>query len=220
MSAISAIEPQRRRGRYNIFVDGEFVVSVAEAVVARLNLRVGLAIASTDLASIARAEERQNALEAAVRALETRPRAVREIRDKLAARGAEADIIDDIVATLTKLGYLDDERFARAWVESRTRSRPGGPRKRRSELIAKGVDRDLIDAAVAPIGEENEVEMARQVAAKIVRRLSDEPNERRRQVARVTGALQRRGFGWPAVKETIRLMGVEIENDEGAGDDG
>ena len=36
---------------------------------------------------------------------------------------------------------LDDETFARAWVESRDRARPRGERAIRDELRLKGIDR-------------------------------------------------------------------------------
>ena len=39
---------------------------------------------------------------------------------------------------MTELGMLDDETFARAWVESRDRARPRGERAIREELRLKG----------------------------------------------------------------------------------
>src|SRR5688572_15407091 len=46
---------------------------------------------------------------------------------------------------MTELGMLDDETFARAWVESRDRARPRGERAIREELRTKGIDRETID---------------------------------------------------------------------------
>ena len=46
---------------------------------------------------------------------------------------------------MTELGMLDDEAFARAWVESRDRARPRGERAIREELRLKGVDRASVD---------------------------------------------------------------------------
>ena len=53
-------------------------------------------------------------------------------------------------ARLTELGYLDDEAFARAWVESRDRARPRGEHALRRELQLKGVDRALVDEVLRP----------------------------------------------------------------------
>ncbi len=44
---------------------------------------------------------------------------------------------------------LDDEAFARAWVESRDRARPRGERAIRAELALKGVDRASVDLVLA-----------------------------------------------------------------------
>jgi regulatory protein len=40
---------------------------------------------------------------------------------------------------------LDDEAFARGWVESRDRARPRGERALRDELRLKGIERSLVD---------------------------------------------------------------------------
>ena len=40
---------------------------------------------------------------------------------------------------------LDDEAFARTWVESRDRARPRGERAIREELRLKGIDRETVD---------------------------------------------------------------------------
>ncbi|MDR3711146.1 MAG: RecX family transcriptional regulator [Capsulimonadaceae bacterium] len=217
MPTITAVEPQRRKGRFNIYVDGNFVIGVGEAVIVRLGLRTGTNAASEELARIAREEELQNAVAAAVRLLESRPRAVREIKDRLYTKGFEQDIVDETINKLTTLGYLNDAQFAQSWVESRSRSRPGGIRKRRSELIAKGIARDDIDSAVAPISEDDEIAMARQAATKILPSPSTNSAERRKQFIRLTSALQRRGFGWSVIKEVLKTLG-ESEIDEGTDD--
>jgi regulatory protein len=46
---------------------------------------------------------------------------------------------------MTELGMLDDEAFARAWVESRDRARPRGERAIREELRQKGIEREVVD---------------------------------------------------------------------------
>src|SRR5688572_32725272 len=46
---------------------------------------------------------------------------------------------------MTELGMLDDEAFARTWVESRDRARPRGERAIREELRLKGIDRETVD---------------------------------------------------------------------------
>ena len=87
-------------------------------------------------------------LEAAAAFLRVRPRSVEEVRRRLRHLGYRHDLVDGVVARLVELGYLDDEAFARAWVESRDRVRPRGAGALRRELLLKGVDRVVIDGAL------------------------------------------------------------------------
>ena len=59
--------------------------------------------------------------------------------------GYKPDLVEGAIARLLDLGLLDDEAFARAWIESRDRARPRGERAIRQELGLKGVDRTTID---------------------------------------------------------------------------
>jgi regulatory protein len=87
-------------------------------------------------------------LEAAARFLEARPRSVAEVRRRLRSVGYRADLVESALERMTDLGFLDDETFARAWVESRDRARPRSERAIREELRLKGVDRAIVDAVL------------------------------------------------------------------------
>ena len=88
-------------------------------------------------------------LEAAARFLEARSRSVSEVRRRLGGAGYRPDLVEGAIARMTELGMLDDEAFARAWVESRDRARPRGERAIREELRVKGIDRETVDLVVA-----------------------------------------------------------------------
>ena len=87
-------------------------------------------------------------LDAAARFLESRSRSVAEVRRRLTTAGYRADLVAGAIDRLTELGMLDDEAFARAWVESRDRARPRGERAVREELRVKGVAREVVDAVL------------------------------------------------------------------------
>ena len=84
-------------------------------------------------------------LAAAVRFLEARPRSTDEVRRRLLIHGYRQDLVEGCLERLGDLGILDDEAFARSWVESRDRARPRGERALRSELAKKGIDRQVSD---------------------------------------------------------------------------
>ncbi|HLQ49432.1 MAG TPA: regulatory protein RecX [Candidatus Dormibacteraeota bacterium] len=87
-------------------------------------------------------------LEAAARFLEARARSIGEVRRRLTSAGYQADLVEGAITRLGELGMLDDEAFAKAWVESRDRARPRGERALADELRLRGVDRTVIVAAL------------------------------------------------------------------------
>ncbi len=94
-------------------------------------------------------DDPQVVLDAAGRFLETRSRSVAEVRRRLTSAGYRPELVDGAITKLLEFGMLDDEVFARSWVESRDRARPRGERAIRSELLQKGIDRETIDLVLA-----------------------------------------------------------------------
>src|SRR4029079_17937311 len=106
----------------------------------------------------------------------------RELTRRLRRRGAAPEIAQAVVADLTARGYVDDQAFARWWAEARARGRRVGSRRLRQELAAKGIPREMAEAAIAAAFEEvGEAERALQAGR---RRL---PGLLRRYVSRAAG---------------------------------
>jgi regulatory protein len=151
-------------------------------------------------------EDPSEVLDAAARLLEARPRSVAEVRRRLLRLGYGSTLVDLTVVRLAELGYLDDEAFARAWVESRDRSKPRGEHALRRELGLKGVDRSLVDgvlvdrreAAAAAMDSDAEASSPDEAAAErlLARRMPSilrEPDPRRR-LQKGYALLARNGF--------------------------
>jgi regulatory protein len=154
-------------------------------------------------------------LEAAARFLEARSRSIHEVRRRLTQAGYRAELVEGAIERMVDLGMLDDEAFARAWVESRDRARPRGERAIREELRLKGVDRASVDLVLAErreaassLATEDEsptvdLRAAERLIAKHQRsleRLSD-PGQRRK---RAYALLARNGFDPETVGEAVR----------------
>src|SRR5438477_233049 len=84
---------------------------------------------------------------AALRILNYRFNSEHELRRKLAAKDFEQATIDATITRLRDEKWLDDERFAAAFVRTRMRKRIGRLRIRR-ELMAAGVDDGVAAAAL------------------------------------------------------------------------
>ncbi len=127
-----------------------------------------------------------------LRKLAAQARTRHELATALAARDVPEGVADAVLDRMEAVGLVDDEAFARDWVESRQQRRHLSRSALRRELQTKGVDRDRADEAVAGIDAADEIEAALALAQKKVRSLQG--LEREVQYRRLAGALARRGF--------------------------
>lgn len=162
----------------------------------------------------------QVVFEAALRFLETRARSESEVRRRLTGAGYQPTLVDGAITRLRELGILDDEAFARAWVESRDRARPRGERAIRAELRLKGVDQATVDEILderRTSGEGTDaspdVEAARRLLERHTRALARVPDDRARR-QRAYALLARHGFD----PETCREVSASVANALGAGE--
>jgi len=159
-------------------------------------------------------------LDSAARFLEARPRSEDEVRRKLVRLGYRAELVDEAVAKLLTVGYLDDEAFARSWVESRDRAKPRGEHALRRELGQKGVDRSLVDEVLGERRDEAAADgdgapspdeaAAERLLARKMGPILREADPRRR-LQRAYALLARNGFG-PDVCSTVakRVLAASV----------
>lgn len=157
----------------------------------------------------ARGRERlERAKGRALRLLGARNRSEAEVRERLCRAGYEEEIVSDVVAWLYRLGYLDDERFAREWVEARLRSRPSGRIRLAWELRQKGVEPETVERALANLDADAEVALAVEAAR---RRYGAERAAPEALARKVHAFLVRRGFPSYAVRRAVQLVVKEAD---------
>jgi len=141
----------------------------------------------------------------ALRLLELRGRSVKDIRDKLKVKGASPADIKLVVDDLVSLGLLDDEKFARDWIENRQHFRPMGVIRLRQELFVKGIDRGIVDQAVSDYkSNADELPAALDLARrklKLYRKLDADTAKRR-----LAGFLARRGYEGSVVSKVLKEL--------------
>ncbi len=127
-----------------------------------------------------------------LRKLAAQARTRHELAVALATKRVPEDAATVVLDRFTDLGLIDDAQFARDWVESRQVRRGLSRSALRRELQTKGVAAEHIAEALAPVGSDEELSAARQLAEKKLRAMGRlEPAVRYRRLA---GVLGRRGF--------------------------
>ena len=150
-------------------------------------------------------KEVKRARNSAYRYLTIRPRSRAEVEQKLRDRGFPPEVVSSVIDHLLRLGYLNDEQFARQWAAGRVRSRGFGRRRIEQELRQKGIGRDIIhDTLTALFEDASELDVARREAEKKLRTLSRfEPEVRKRRLA---GFLERKGFPSEIIRSIVRTV--------------
>ncbi|MGA7671639.1 MAG: regulatory protein RecX [Nitrolancea sp.] len=198
---ITAIEPQARHpDRVSLFIEGEFVVGLSASVVLDVGISVGQTLSEPEVRNLVEAEEGHRATESALRLVSYRARSETEIRQRLNRKGFSGLSIDVAIERMRDWGYINDQEFARQWVASRESHRPRSTRLMKRELTSKGVDADTAERVVEAADIDDYVvalDLARKWMPHIVR--EDAQTQRRR----MSGYLQRRGFGWDVVRRVL-----------------
>ncbi|MBR5673032.1 MAG: RecX family transcriptional regulator [Muribaculaceae bacterium] len=77
-----------------------------------------------------------------------------DIREKLVKWGLSVSTANQVLAQLIEQGYIDERRFARAFVNDRFRFNGWGRIKIAHQLRLKGIPNEIIDEAMTAIDEE------------------------------------------------------------------
>lgn len=144
-------------------------------------------------------------LKKALNFLSFRARSEKEVREHLLkkwAKGqnADAQTIQKVIDFLHEKKFLDDEAFARSWVESRNRSRPKSKRILKMELRQKGVENTIVEKVLEEQGD-NELQLAKKIIEKKKNVMKDLSREE--VYKKIGGLLARRGFDWDTIKSSI-----------------
>ena len=142
-----------------------------------------------------------------LRLLTARARTRAELAGQLAKRGYPDDVSERVLDRLADVGLIDDRDFAEQWVRSRRVNAGKGKRALVSELRTKGVDNEVIDAALADVDPESERARAEQLVVDRLRRekLTDDPGDDAKLARRLVGMLARRGYGQGLAFDVVKV---------------
>ncbi|MSW73805.1 MAG: regulatory protein RecX [Actinobacteria bacterium] len=140
----------------------------------------------------------------ALNALVTRAKSKGELLAHLKKRGVEDDVASAIIFRLTESGLLNDEEFAVAWTESRTRSKKLSKRIIAGELRQRGVDQESIDLALESIDDESEYRTAFDLGFRKLNTMSRLDQET--QIRRIQSLLARKGFGFSTISRVLKEL--------------
>lgn len=209
---ITAVAAQQKdKNRINVMVDGTYRFSLDIFQYADLGIKVGKDYTEEELIEL---ETESQFGKVYMRALEyclMRPHSSREVRDYLYRKtrasktktrtgeikdrpGVPESITARVFARLAEKGYIDDEKFARFWIENRNLRKGTSQRKLQAELRAKGVDGAVIDQLLSASDRSDDDEIHKIIAKKRNRYPDDQ---------KLMQYLARQGFNYDDIKQAL-----------------
>jgi len=200
---ITALVPEPRGpGSVRIEVDGERFASVAPEALRTHGLQVGRELDEALRARLQVEADAEAAYRTALRSIERRSFARADLGRRLLRKGHAREAVEAALTRASEQGLLDDVAFAANYVETRS-ARGRGPLRLARDLMVMGVERGIIDRAVAAHVRDSagngDVPLA--LASRRAAQLRDLPRHVKRR--RVLAFLARRGFSGREVSEMV-----------------
>ena len=186
-----------RPERYSIFIDGKFAFSLSANVLLEQKLISGQLIENQQLKSLKQLAIDDKVYSNALRYVATRPRSYWEVQVYLKRKQQSDASIQKILNKLSDIGLLDDEAFARAWVENRRLLKPSSKRRLVMELRQKHLSEPVIQKVLNASQTEDRAIIIELITKK--RRLS----KYRKDNLKLMQYLSRQGFSYEDIKAVL-----------------
>jgi regulatory protein len=200
---IERVEPDpRREGAVRLVVGGRPVLTVPVEAARAERVGPGVVLDDAAWARLGDWADREAAFRTALRLLGRRPFARRDLGRRLTQKGHAPPAVAAALDRAAAAGVLDDERFARDYVQTRS-ARGRGPGRIRRELLAQGVPDAVVERTLAAeTSEEQSRAMVVALARRRARQLRD--LEAPVRLRRVVAFLARRGYAGAEVRRLVR----------------
>lgn len=210
--------------RVNVFLDNHFAFSLDLAQVVDLDVKVGQKINNERLKTLQSASEFGKLYQRTLEWVLTRPHSVRETQDYLKRRKIKRkqlnrqrereerrplpelqdEMMQQVVERLLEKGYLNDQKFAKFFVENRYVRRGISQRRLRMELKRKGVDDEAAKIALETVPRPEDEEVL-----KVIKKKRKKYND-----FQLIGYLVRQGFDFQRAKNAVENYRPEDETPE------
>lgn len=201
----------KNNDRVNVSIDGRYRFSLDIFQVGELGLKVGKEYSENELVEIETESQFGKLYSRALEYTMLRPHSAKEVRDYLWRKtrttkykskqgdikeraGVSQEIADRVHSRLVEKGYINDEKFARYWVENRNQTKGVSRRKLISELRSKGVQQEIIEKYLAE-SERNDRDELQKV---IMKKRSKYPDEQK-----LMQYLARQGYSYDDIKAAL-----------------
>ncbi len=204
--------------KIHLSLDGEYIATVNADYWFTCGIKSGSEVTPEQLEELLTESARRKMMNKALDLLSMRDYSRRELSDKLVTKawekkeqkdmdlGSLKQQASDICDRLEELGLLNEERFARSYVDELIRRKHLSKSGLKTALIQKGVQRDIIETVL----EEVDVDPVEQIRELLATKFKNRDFSDEKQKTRTVNALLRLGYRY---NEIHAAMGEWIETE-------
>lgn len=194
---------KKNQDRFSIFHDKLFLIGISRKTRNDFSIEEGVTLTLSLYKQLNDAEDLVAIREACFRYLSGRDHSSSELKQKVSKKGYKESDIDQVIQSLSENGYLDDESFAAKFVEEKTELNQWGPKKIKSHLYKKGIDRKIIENVLSQ--QTDDLQQQQICVDLVVKRkrhfLREEDTYKRKQ--KIYRYLAGRGFSGSVIKKSL-----------------
>ena len=201
---ITSIEEQKKKGRYNIFVDGEYAFGLYRETIYHFGLRPKDELDDKKIEELKSYDEINFGKKVAYRFLNFKPRSEKEVRSKLRSHKLSDESIDKIIDSLKEFKFINDEQYAKMFIESKVSLKPEGRRSLKIRLAQKGIGKETSEKTVEEnYTEETEFQKAQDLFKKYKKKVKAKtPLEKKQKCYR---HLLSKGFSFDLINRVLKI---------------
>ncbi|GAA0826009.1 recombination regulator RecX [Clostridium tertium] len=205
MNIITKIEVQKRnKERVNIYIDNEYSFSLSNELVYKEGLKTNENIDLEKIKSIAKEDDYIKCKNAALKIVEKSYKSEKELKNKLLLKGYDNLTIDKTLNFLKEYNFLSDTNYVKMYVKDRSRLQ--GKKKIKYDLIKKGINDNLIEEEISNIDEDEEREVAYNMALKKYNVLSKRESDKYKLSQKIYRFLLSKGYDYDIVSYAVKRV--------------
>lgn len=212
-SVITKIEAQKKnKDRVNIYMNEEFEFACSAELIYIHNITRGRSIEKEELLDIINEDNYIKGKSYALHFLERSFKSQKQVSDKLLEKDFDAKTIDRVLEFLKQYDFIDDKRYVELYIKEKIRS--SGKNKIKFSLLKKGLPEELIKHGLDKITNQEQLEIAMNLAEKKIRILCKSEKDIKKLYKKTSDYLIRNGYDFSIVNEVLGKITKDMDNED------
>ncbi len=157
---------KKKNGMYQVFFDNGNNFDIHEEIILKYEMLLKKEFTNKEIDELLDENKIYVYYDLAIKYIAKKMRSKKEIREYLKDKEADNDTINKVIEILSKQKYIDDEMYAKSYVNDRMLLSMDGPLKIRNKLEESWIDEKYITSALQIFGEEEEKERIEKIINK------------------------------------------------------